>query len=53
MPGLEVGAPLWDRAPFQAVLVAEPGGLVPDLSLDGDEPVRFLPLLPMTPGEAA
>jgi hypothetical protein len=34
--------------------VAEPGGLVPDLPVGaGLQPVRFLPLLPMTPNEAA
>jgi hypothetical protein len=49
--GLDLGEPLWDGARFTAVLVAEPGGLVPDL--DGDDPVGFLPLLPMTPNEAA
>jgi hypothetical protein len=51
--GLDLGEPLWDGARFTAVLVGEPGGLVPDLELDGDDPVRFLPLLPMTPNEAA
>ena len=51
--GLDLGEPLWDGARFTAVLVGEPGGLVPDLTLDDDEPVRFLPLLPMTPSEAA
>ncbi len=52
--GLDLVEPLWDGAPFTAVLVGEPGGLVPDLSFDeAEEPVRFLPLLPMTPGEAA
>lgn len=51
--GLDLGEPLWDGARFTAVLVGEPGGLVPDLPLEGDEPVRFLPLLPMTPNEAA
>ena len=51
--GLDLGEPLWDGAPFTAVLVGEPGGLVPDLELEGHEPVRFLPLLPMTPNEAA
>ena len=52
--GLDVGEPLWDGAPFTAVLVGEPGGLVPDLVLnEAEEPVQFLPLLPMTPGEAA
>ena len=52
--GLDVGEPLWDGAPFTAVLVAEPGGHVPDVVFDeAEEPVRFLPLLPMTPSEAA
>ncbi|MFF3749701.1 suppressor of fused domain protein [Streptomyces sp. NPDC002018] len=51
---LDLGAPLWPGAPFQSVLVGESGGLVPDLELDAPlEPVRFLPLLPMTPNEAA
>ncbi|GJF29975.1 suppressor of fused domain protein [Kitasatospora sp. NBC_01539] len=51
---LDLGAPLWEGAPFTSVLVAEPGGLVADLELaDPAEPVRFLPLLPMTPNEAA
>jgi hypothetical protein len=51
--GLDLGEPLWDGARFTAVLVGAPGGLVPDLPLEDDEPVRFLPLLPMTPNEAA
>ncbi|MYS24450.1 Suppressor of fused protein (SUFU) [Streptomyces sp. DvalAA-14] len=51
---LEIGEPLWPGAPFAAVLVAESGGLVEDLVLDEPmDPVRFLPLLPMTPNEAA
>jgi hypothetical protein len=51
---LDTGEPLWPGAPFSAVLVAENGGLVPDLALDDPlDPVRFLPLLPMTPTEAA
>ncbi|SEC63745.1 Suppressor of fused protein (SUFU) [Streptomyces sp. 2131.1] len=51
---LDVGEPLWPGAPFTSVLVAESGGLVEDLELDGTlEPVRFLPLLPMTHNEAA
>ncbi|MFI1963984.1 suppressor of fused domain protein [Streptomyces pathocidini] len=51
---LDVGGPLWPDAPFGSVLVAEPGGLVEDLELPAPmDPVRFLPLLPMTPGEAA
>ncbi|MGW7296300.1 suppressor of fused domain protein [Streptomyces xiamenensis] len=60
---LDLGEPLWPGAPFQAVLVAEPGGLVPDLALPpwgyhpaggwGRDPVRFYPLLPMTPAETA
>jgi hypothetical protein len=52
--GLDLGEPLWDGARFTAVLVGEPGGLVPDLPLGEErQPVRFLPLLPMTPNEAA
>ncbi|MFJ3232826.1 suppressor of fused domain protein [Streptomyces sp. NPDC086787] len=51
---LDVGDPLWPGAPFTSVLVGEPGGLVADLELDAPmDPVRFLPLLPMTPNEAA
>ncbi|MFP1626753.1 suppressor of fused domain protein [Streptomyces sp. 5K101] len=51
---LDVGEPLWPGAPFSSVLVAEPGGLVEDLELDDPmDPVRFLPLLPMTFNEAA
>ncbi|MFF1561275.1 suppressor of fused domain protein [Streptomyces sp. NPDC058279] len=51
---LDVGEPLWEGAPFSSVLVAESGGLVEDLDLDEPlEPVRFLPLLPMTANEAA
>ncbi|MFB7474890.1 suppressor of fused domain protein [Kitasatospora sp. NPDC056184] len=50
---LDLGAPLWDGAPFTSVLAAESGGLVEDLELDAPaDPVRFLPLLPMTPNEA-
>jgi hypothetical protein len=51
---LDLGEPLWPGAPFSSVLVAESGGLVPDLELAAPlDPVRFLPLLPMTPNEAA
>ncbi|MFC5908442.1 suppressor of fused domain protein [Streptacidiphilus monticola] len=51
---LDLGGPLWAGAPFTAFLVAEPGGLVEDLELPAPaDPVRFLPLLPMTPNEAA
>ncbi|MEY9963235.1 hypothetical protein ABIA33_001268 [Streptacidiphilus sp. MAP12-16] len=51
---LDLGAPLWNGASFSAFLVAEPGGLVEDLELpEPADPVRFLPLLPMTPNEAA
>ncbi|WP_371630489.1 suppressor of fused domain protein [Streptomyces sp. NBC_00341] len=51
---LDLGEPLWPGAPFSSVLVAESGGLVEDLELATPmEAVRFLPLLPMTPNEAA
>ncbi|MCU1600046.1 MAG: Suppressor of fused domain protein [Frankiales bacterium] len=46
--GLDLGEPLWDGGRFSAVLVGQPGGLVPDL-----EQVQFLPLLPMAANEAA
>lgn len=45
---LTLGEPLWVGAGFEAVLVAEPGGLVPDV-----EGVQFFPVLPMTAAEAA
>jgi hypothetical protein len=52
--GLDLGEPLWDGGRFTAVLVGASGGLVPDLAVGaGLEPVRFLPLLPMTANEAA
>lgn len=51
---LDLGASLWEGAPFTAVLVGEPGGLVEDLRLDWPrDPVRFFPLIPMTKDEAA
>ncbi|MFI8825836.1 suppressor of fused domain protein [Streptomyces sp. NPDC053431] len=51
---LDVGEALWPGAPFSSVLVAGSGGLVEDLELDAPmDPVRFLPLLPMTSNEAA
>ncbi|MEV6250184.1 suppressor of fused domain protein [Streptomyces sp. NPDC051742] len=51
---LDVGEPLWPGAAFSSVLVAESGGLVEDLELDEPmDPVRFLPLFPMTSNEAA
>ncbi|MCK7624110.1 suppressor of fused domain protein [Streptomyces sp. RS10V-4] len=51
---LDVGEPLWPGAPFTSVLVGASGGLVADLELDDPlDPVAFLPLLPMTPNEAA
>ncbi|MFF0486214.1 suppressor of fused domain protein [Streptomyces sp. NPDC004435] len=51
---LDLGEPLWPGAGFSSVLVAESGGLVEDLDLNEPlDPVRFLPLLPMTPNEAA
>lgn len=55
-PGMSVdlGEPLWPGARFSSVLLDEPRGLVPDLSLGaGAAPVRFLPLVPLTAEEAA
>ncbi|MCW2544747.1 MAG: Suppressor of fused domain protein [Frankiales bacterium] len=51
--GIDLGQPLWDGCRFTALLVGEPGGHVPDLEVEGHDPVRFLPLLPMTANEAA
>lgn len=51
---LDLGEPLWRGARFTSVLVDEPRGLLPDLSLpEGAQPVRFLPLVPLTIEEAA
>ncbi|RBM11872.1 suppressor of fused domain protein [Streptomyces sp. PT12] len=51
---LDLGEPLWPGARFTAVLVGRPDGSVPELALPAPrDPVRFLPLLPMTPNEAA
>ena len=56
---LDLQTPLWPGAGVSAVLLGEPGGLVPDLDLalelglDDVQPVRFHPVLPMTGGEAA
>lgn len=47
---LGLGGPLWDGAAVDSVLVGQPGGAV--ASLD-DPAVDILPLLPMTPNEAA
>lgn len=50
---LEVGTPLWDAAPFSAVLLGDDSG-VPDLALpEPAEPVRFLSVQPVTAAEAA
>jgi hypothetical protein len=55
--GLDTGEPLWPGARQTAVLVGEPGGLIPDLELGEDfpdaAPVQFLPVLPLMPEEAA
>lgn len=54
---LDTGEPLWPGARQTGVLVAEPGGLIPDLDLADTvpdaAPVQFLPLLPLLPEEAA
>jgi hypothetical protein len=51
---LELGEPLWDGARFSSVLLASPGGLIPDCDLEaGRDPVRFCPVLPITANEAA
>jgi Suppressor of fused protein (SUFU) len=51
---LDLAEPLWEGAPFTAVLVGSPGGLVADLELaDVPGAVEFFPLHPMTPNEGA
>jgi hypothetical protein len=51
---LEFGEPLWPGAPFTAFLAAAPDELVPGLPLPAPrDPVRFFPLVPLTPAEAA
>lgn len=50
---LTLGEPLWVGAGFDAVLVAEPSGLVPDLGVAPDVTVQFFPVLPMTAAESA
>ncbi|GAB3266354.1 suppressor of fused domain protein [Kineosporia babensis] len=54
---VDLQQPLWPGARVTAVLMGDAGGLVPDLDLpsvgEGAEPVRFYPVLPMTPDEAA
>ncbi|GLY14372.1 suppressor of fused domain protein [Kineosporia rhizophila] len=54
---LDLQQPLWPGARTTAVMLGDAGGLVPDLDLrqvgEGVEPVRFFPVLPMTPDEAA
>lgn len=50
---LDLTEPLWDGAAFTAVLVGDSGEMA-DLELPPPaDPVRFLPVLPMTPTEAA
>jgi len=51
--GLDLTEPLWDGSRFSAVLVGDPSDLH-DLELPPPAaPVQFLPVLPMTPAEAA
>jgi suppressor of fused protein SUFU len=50
---LDLQQPLWPGARATAALLGEPGGLVPDLPLDGLDPVRFHPIFPMSASEAA
>lgn len=50
---LDLQEPLWPGARVTAVLLGDAGGLVPDLEVEGLDPVRFYPVLPMTADEAA
>ena len=55
----DLGQPLCEGATVTAVLVGDPGGLVPDLLLpdtptgEARGPVQLLPVLPLTAAEAA
>ncbi len=49
---VDLGAPLWQGAPFTAVLLGP--SVIPDLALDPPrDPVRFLAAVPVTQTEAA
>lgn len=49
---VDLGAPLWEGAPFTAVLLES--AAIPDLALEPPrDPVRFLTAVPITPTEAA
>lgn len=49
---VDLSAPLWEGAPFTAVLLGDSG--IPDLPLEVPrEPVRFFAAVPITPTEAA
>ncbi|HOB49518.1 MAG TPA: suppressor of fused domain protein [Mycobacterium sp.] len=49
---VDLGAPLWQGAPFTAALLG--GSDIPDLPLEPPrDPVRFLAAVPITPTEAA
>jgi suppressor of fused protein SUFU len=52
---VDLGTPLWPGSPFTALLTADPTeSPVPDLPLAPPaDPVRFLPVLPLTANEAA
>lgn len=55
-PGMsvEIGGPLWPGARFSSVLLDEPRGLVPDITIAGVlQPIRVLPVVPVTAEEAA
>ena len=52
--GLDLGEPLWDGSAFTAVLIGAGGAPVADLALAPPAAaIQFLPVLPMTPAEAA
>lgn len=49
---IDLGSPLWERAPFTAVLLGRSD--IPDLPLGPPrDPVQFLSAIPITPTEAA
>ena len=50
---IDLGEPLWDDARCSSLLVLEPTDAIPGLEVEDGAPVRFLPVVPMTPNEAA
>ena len=50
---VDLGEPIWEDGRCTAVLLGEPTPDLPELAVESAAPVQFLPVLPMTPNEAA